>query len=36
MILRGELDAGDVARITVEQGEIVIDVVKKQGSFAVR
>ncbi|HMI88287.1 MAG TPA: ATP-dependent Clp protease ATP-binding subunit [Polyangiaceae bacterium] len=36
MILRGELAAGDVARVTVEQGEIVIDVVKKQGSFAVR
>jgi len=28
MILRGELVAGDVARLTVEDGEIVIDVVK--------
>ena len=36
MILRGQLSAGDVARVTVEEGEIVIDVVKKQGSFAVR
>jgi ATP-dependent Clp protease ATP-binding subunit ClpC len=29
MILRGELTSGDVARVTVESGEIVIDVVKK-------
>jgi ATP-dependent Clp protease ATP-binding subunit ClpC len=29
MILRGELTSGDVARVTVEAGEIVIDVVKK-------
>jgi ATP-dependent Clp protease ATP-binding subunit ClpC len=36
MILRGELSAGDVARVTVEEGEIVIDVVKKPGPFAVR
>jgi len=28
MILRGELVAGDVARLTVDDGEIVIDVVK--------
>jgi ATP-dependent Clp protease ATP-binding subunit ClpC len=32
MILRGELTAGDVARVTVEDGEIVIDVVKKQSA----
>jgi ATP-dependent Clp protease ATP-binding subunit ClpC len=29
MILRGELTSGDVARVTVEADEIVIDVVKK-------
>jgi ATP-dependent Clp protease ATP-binding subunit ClpA len=28
MILRGELQAGDVARLTVDNGEIVVDVVK--------
>ena len=28
MILRGELEAGDVARLTVEDGQIVVDVVK--------
>jgi ATP-dependent Clp protease ATP-binding subunit ClpC len=32
MILRGELVQGDVARVTVEDGEIVIDVVKKQNT----
>jgi ATP-dependent Clp protease ATP-binding subunit ClpC len=32
MILRGELVAGDVARVTVEDGEIVIDVVKKRNA----
>jgi ATP-dependent Clp protease ATP-binding subunit ClpA len=34
MILRGELTQGDVARVTVEGDEIVIDIVKKHGSFA--
>jgi hypothetical protein len=29
MILRGELGRGDVARVTLEGGELVIDVVKK-------
>ncbi|MET0592300.1 MAG: ATP-dependent Clp protease ATP-binding subunit [Polyangiaceae bacterium] len=29
MILRGELSSGDVARVTIEGGELVIDVVKK-------
>jgi ATP-dependent Clp protease ATP-binding subunit ClpC len=32
MILRGELVQGDVARVTVEDGEIVIDIVKKQNT----
>jgi ATP-dependent Clp protease ATP-binding subunit ClpC len=32
MILRGELVQGDVVRVTVEEGEIVIDVVKKQNT----
>jgi len=36
MILRGELASGDVARVTVEEGEIVIDVVKKQTTVAAR
>jgi ATP-dependent Clp protease ATP-binding subunit ClpC len=35
MILRGELSQGDVARLTVDAGEIVVDIVKKRGSFAV-
>jgi ATP-dependent Clp protease ATP-binding subunit ClpC len=34
MILRGELTQGDVARVTVDGDEIVIDIVKKHGSFA--
>ena len=36
MILRGELASGDVARVTVESGEIVIDVVKKRSTVAAR
>ena len=36
MILRGELIQGDVARVTIEAGEIVIDIVKKQSSSAAR
>ena len=28
MVLRGDLSAGDVARLTVEEGQIVVDVVK--------
>jgi ATP-dependent Clp protease ATP-binding subunit ClpA len=32
MILRGELLEGDVARVTVEDGEIVIDIVKKRSA----
>ena len=30
LILRGDLASGDVARITVDDGEIVVDVVKGQ------
>jgi ATP-dependent Clp protease ATP-binding subunit ClpC len=36
MILRGELTQGDVARVTVDADEIVIDIVKKHGSVGTR
>jgi ATP-dependent Clp protease ATP-binding subunit ClpC len=36
MILRGELASGDVARVTVEAGDIVIDIVKKKSAVATR
>jgi ATP-dependent Clp protease ATP-binding subunit ClpC len=32
MVLRGELKAGDVARLTVEEGQIVVDVVKRHSA----
>ena len=36
MILRGELTQGDVARVTVDAGEIVIDIVKKHAPLVAR
>jgi len=36
LILRGEITQGDVARVTIEAGEIVIDIVKKHDAFVAR